>query len=274
MRARSNGIDIEYESIGDPRNPTLLLIMGYSVQMIAWEDEFCALLAERGFRVVRFDNRDVGLSTKLTGSSYTLDDMAEDARGLLDWIGVPRAHVVGASMGGMIAQLVAIRHPSRVRSLCSIMSTTGDPKVGQPSPAALGALLLPPPQTRDEAIDRAEQVLKVIGSPGFPLDLERIRRRAARSFDRCHHPMGAARQLLAVRSALPREKALERLRMPTLVIHGADDPLVHVSGGRATATAIRNAELMIVPGMGHELPKPICPSIADAIARNAARAPD
>src|SRR4051812_40400699 len=152
MKAQANGIELEYESIGDPRDPTLLLIMGFSVQMIAWDDELCRLLADRGFRVVRFDNRDVGLSSKITGGSYTLDDMAGDARGLLEWLGVQSAHVVGASMGGMIAQLLAIHWPARVRSLCSIMSTTGDPLVGQPTPQSFGALMRAPPATREEAI--------------------------------------------------------------------------------------------------------------------------
>jgi pimeloyl-ACP methyl ester carboxylesterase len=272
MRAQANGIELEYESIGDPRDPTLLLIMGFSVQMIAWDDELCRLLAERGFRVVRFDNRDVGLSSKIKGGAYTLDDMAGDARGLLEWLGVSNAHVVGASMGGMIAQLLAIHWPARVRSLCSIMSTTGDPMVGQPTPQSFGALMRAPPTTRDEAIQRAEDILRVIGSPGYPLDLERIRNRAARSFDRCHYPVGAGRQLMAVQAARGRTEALKRLRVPTLVIHGADDPLVHVSGARATAAAIPGAELIVYPGMGHELPTPLWPQIIDAIARNAARA--
>jgi pimeloyl-ACP methyl ester carboxylesterase len=272
MKAQSNGIEIEYESMGDPRNPTLLLIMGFSVQMIAWDDQFCRLLVERGFRVVRFDNRDVGLSTKIVRGTYSLDDMADDARGLLDWLGVSQAHVVGASMGGMIAQLLALRHPTRVCSLCSIMSTTGEPGVGGPSPEALGALMLPPPQSREDAIARGELVLKAIGSTGFPLDLDRIRDRAARSYDRCFYPQGAGRQLMAVQTAPPRTVALRRLRVPTLVIHGEADPLVHVSGGRATAAAIPGAELLVFPGMGHELPRPLWPQIVDAIARNTRRA--
>lgn len=272
MRAQANGIELEYETMGDPRHPTLLLVMGFSVQMIAWDDEFCRLLVERGLRVVRFDNRDVGLSSKTVGRHYTLGDMAADARGLLDWLGVGTAHVVGASMGGMIAQLFAAHWPTRVRSLCSLMSTTGDPMVGQPTGRALAALLRPPPSTRDEAIDRAEDILRVIGSPGYPLDVARIRDRAARSYDRCHYPVGAGRQLLAVQSASPRGELLRRISAPTLVIHGAEDPLVHVSGGRATAAAIPGAELLIFPGMGHDLPRPLWPAIVDAIVRNTARA--
>jgi pimeloyl-ACP methyl ester carboxylesterase len=177
-------------------------------------------------------------------------------------------------MGGMIAQLLAIRHPTRVRSLCSIMSTTSEPGVGGPSPEALAALMRPPPQNREETIQRGEDVLRVIGSTGYPLDLERVRARAARSYDRCHYPMGATRQLMAVQLAQPRTESLRKLRMPSLVIHGDADPLVNVSGGRATAAAIPGAELLVYPGMGHELPKPLWPKIIDAIARNAARAGD
>jgi len=272
MKAQTNGIEIEYESMGDPRHPTLLLVMGFSVQMIAWDDELCRMLVERGFRVVRFDNRDVGLSTKCTRGGYSLDDMALDAIGLCDWLGVPRAHVVGASMGGMIAQLVAIRQPTRVRSLCSIMSNTGERGVGGARPEALAALMRPPPATRDEAIQRGEEVLKVIGSKGYPLDLRRMRDRAARSYDRCFYPAGAARQMMAVQTAAPRTDGLRKLTMPALVIHGDADPLVDVSGGRATAAAIPGAELIVIPGMGHELNPVLWPQIVDAIARNASRA--
>jgi pimeloyl-ACP methyl ester carboxylesterase len=272
MKAQSNGIEIEYESMGDPRNPALLMISGFSVQLIAWDDDFCRMIVERGFRLIRFDNRDVGLSTKYTRGTYSLDDMAEDARGLLDWLGVPRAHVVGQSMGGMIAQLLAIRHPTRVRTLCSIMSTTGEPSVGGATPQALAALMRPPPTSREEAIERIEEILKVIGSTGFPLDFARIRDRAARSFDRCFYPLGATRQLLAVQTAPPRTEALRKLRMPTLVIHGEADPLVSVTGGKATAAAIPGSELLIFPGMGHELPRPLWPQLVDAIARNTQRA--
>jgi pimeloyl-ACP methyl ester carboxylesterase len=210
----ANGIDLEYDEFGDPSNPTLLLVMGLGAQLIAWDERFCQQLADRGFRVIRYDNRDVGLSTKLedapvpdvvaamggdgSSAAYLLGDMADDGMGLLDALGIDTAHIVGASMGGMIVQEMAIRHPRRVLSLCSIMSTTGNREVGQPTGEAMGQLLRPPPQTREEAIDLSVEASKVIGGKGFPLDEDRIRSRAAQAYDRCNYPMGMARQLVAI----------------------------------------------------------------------------
>ena len=287
-KAPSNGIELEYDEFGDPGDPTLLLIMGFSAQMTYWHERFCQSLAGAGYHVVRFDNRDVGLSSRVTGgptpdlgaalggdtssASYTLDDMADDAAGLLDALGIEDAHVVGASMGGMIAQLVATRHPAKVRSLCSIMSTTGDPGVGQPSPEAMGALLTPPPQSAEEAAQRGWEVSNVIGSPGFPRDEAEVRRRSSEAWTRSHDPDGVSRQLLAILASPDRTPALCSLDMPTLVIHGAEDPLVNPSGGEATAKAVPGCELLIIEGMGHDLPEGAWPQIIEAIDVNAKKA--
>jgi pimeloyl-ACP methyl ester carboxylesterase len=286
--AKANGIELDYDTFGAKTDPPLLLIMGFSVQKIAWDTELCQLLAGRGFFVIRYDNRDVGLSTKIEGgqqpditaamsgntssASYVLDDMADDAAGLLDDLGLPAAHVVGASMGGMIAQCLAINHPDKVLSLCSIMSTTGNPAVGQPSPDAIATLLTPPPRTREEALDRAVTVTDVIGSPGYPRDETRIRERAGQSWDRNHDPRGVARQLVAILASPDRTPALAGVRVPTLVIHGEADPLIAPSGGKATAAAVPGAELLVIPGMGHDLPVDTWPTIVDAIVANTARA--
>jgi pimeloyl-ACP methyl ester carboxylesterase len=255
--------------------------MGLATQMIGWPDEFCRDLADRGLFVVRFDNRDIGLSTHLhdagapdilglMGGSgarppYALADLADDTVGLLDALGLDSVHLVGASMGGMIAQLVAIRHPERVRSLTSIMSTTGDPAVGRPSDAAVPVLLAPPATGRDAAIQRAVDTYRVIGSPGFEFDEAGLRDRAGLSFDRAHDPAGVARQLAAILTTPDRTPDLERLDVPTLVVHGAQDALVDVSGGRATAAAIPGAELLLVEGMGHDLPRAFWPQLLDAL---------
>ena len=284
----ANGIELDYDCFGATGDPCILLIMGLSAQKIAWDEAFCQQLADAGFFVVRFDNRDVGLSSKIRGGpspdlaaafagdfssgSYQLEDMADDAAGLLDGLGVDSAHVVGASMGGMIAQTLALRHPEKVRSLCSIMSTTGDRSVGQPRPEAMGALLAPPPQSRDEAMERAVTVNRVIGSPSYPADEAAVKERARRAWDRDHDPEGAARQLLAIMAQADRTRALGDLRAPTLVVHGEADPLVDVTGGRATAAAIPEARLVVIPGMGHDLPVELWPEIVIAIADNAARA--
>jgi pimeloyl-ACP methyl ester carboxylesterase len=286
-RVRSNGIEIEYEEFGRPDDPVLLLICGLGSQLLSWDVELCAMFVERGFRVVRFDNRDVGLSTSFAGvtdqnitsalagdattAPYSLDDMADDTAGLLDAIGVDAAHVVGVSMGGMIAQSLAIRHPHKVASLCSIMSTTGDPSVGGPTPAALEALLRPPPTTRDEAIEGALRTTAVIGSPGFPAEEARLRDRAGRAWDRATERTGAGRQILAVVTSPDRTEALGRLEVPTLVIHGREDPLIDVSGGEATARAVPGAELLVIPGMGHEVSVPLWPQLVDAIVANASK---
>jgi pimeloyl-ACP methyl ester carboxylesterase len=281
-------IRIAYETFGKPRNPPVLLIMGFASQMLSWPDEFCTALAEGGHYVIRFDNRDVGLSSHLhaapapdvlaafrgdfSSASYRLTDMAADAAGLLDAIGADSAHVVGVSMGGMIAQTLAITHSERVRSLTSMMSTTGNPAVGHPSEAAMGALLAPAATSREEAIERNLAAYRVIASPGFPLDEERLREIAARSYDRSYDPAGAARQLVAVLASGDRTNALSSLRVPTLVIHGAHDPLVHVSGGQATAAAIPGAELVVIDGMGHDLSPGLLLPLADRIIALVARA--
>src|SRR5215218_7491364 len=288
LTARVNGIEVAYETFGDPADETVLLIMGLGVQMLGWDEEFCRLLAGRGYRVVRFDNRDVGHSTKVEGgprpdvmaaiagdvssASYTLDDMADDCVGLLDELGVEAAHLVGASQGGMIAQTVAIRHPERVLSLTSIMSTTGEPSVGQPHPEAIPALLTRPPADREGFVEFVVGAWKVIGSPGFDVDEEALRERAGASYDRGIYPDGTGRQLLAILASGDRTEALGRLDVPTTVIHGTDDILIDVSGGRATAAAITRAKLELIEGMGHDMPRPVWPRLVDLIVENAERA--
>lgn len=283
-----NGIDIEYEELGSPDDPGFLLVMGFSVQLIGWDERFCRQLADHGFRVVRFDNRDVGLSSRITdgpepdvgkaisgdhsSASYTVGDMADDAAGLLDELGMVPAHVLGVSMGGMIVQELAIRHPDKVRSLCSVMSTTGDPAVGAPRPEAIGALLSPPPANRDEAADRAVSVTGVIGSPAHPALDAVVRERAMAAFDRSNDPVGVARQLVGIMASPDRTGPLASVTVPTLVLHGAEDPLIDVSGGEATAKAVPGAELLVVPGMGHDLPEPLWGTIIDAAVANAAKA--
>jgi pimeloyl-ACP methyl ester carboxylesterase len=287
-RAQANGIEIEYDVVGKPTDPTMLLIMGLAAQMVWWEDTWCEDLASRGFQVVRFDNRDVGLSTQRddgalpdlnalmagdpASAPYLLEDMAEDAAGLLDALGVDQAHVVGASMGGMIAQALAITHPEKVLSLCSIMSTTGARDVGQPSPEAVPVVLRPPATDWDGYLAGALASAAVIGSPAYPPDPEHLRARAERCWQRGYHPQGIARQLAAILASPDRTPALARLKVPTLVVHGEADPLVAPSGGEATAKAIPGARLMLVPGMGHDLPPVLWDQIIDAIVDNARRA--
>ena len=288
LTAPANGIELAYEAFGAPANPTVLLIMGLGVQMLGWDAEFCELLAGRGFCAVRFDNRDVGRSTKIEGgrrpdlmaaamgdansASYTLDEMADDCAGLLDHLGVEAAHVVGASQGGMIAQTLAIRRPGRMFSLVSMMSSTGDRAVGQPHPEALPALLTRPPADRDGYAEFVVRAWRVIGSPGFDGDEEKLRERARTSFDRGYHPEGTARQLMAILASGDRTEALRRLEVPAVVIHGTDDPLIDVSGGKATAAAIPGAELELIEGMGHDLPRVLWPRFVDLIVANAERA--
>ena len=285
---RVGEIELAYETFGDPSDPTVLLVMGLGTQMIAWHEDFCEQIAGHGLHVVRFDNRDCGRSTTLPAAgapslrdiairprrsaSYTLDDMAGDAAGLLDELGIRGAHVVGASLGGMIAQTLAVRRPDRVLSLVSIMSTTGHRLVGQPQLRLYGLLLRRPPKGRERYIDHMVRLFETIGSPGFERDHEELRRLAGRSFDRGHHPAGTGRQLAAVAASGDRTKALRRLDVPTLVIHGEADPLVRPSGGRATARAIPNAQLMMIPGMGHDLPRAAWPRIVDGIVATVGRA--
>lgn len=289
-RARANGIELEYDEHGDPADPPLLLIMGLSAQMTTWREPFVAELAARGLRVIRFDNRDIGLSTWFdeagepdvakameTGvippAVYTLDDMADDAAGLLDALGIERAHIVGASMGGMIAQTFALRHAGRTVSLCSIMSTTGNPAVGQADPAVVGELFLArPPTTPEEAEEAALLGARLIGSPGYPADEAQVRADGRAAFERSNHPAGVPRQLLAIVHQPDRTADLGRVAVPTLVIHGAADPLVAPSGGEATAAAIPGAELWMQPGVGHDLPPALDAETADRIAANCRRA--
>jgi pimeloyl-ACP methyl ester carboxylesterase len=281
-------LDIAYERFGDADLPPVLLLMGLGTQMLGWPDGFCEALARRGVHVIRCDNRDIGLSTHLTdapapdlaaifrgdtaSASYTLSEMAADTVGLLRSLGLESAHLVGASMGGMIAQTMAIEHPDRVRSLTSIMSTTGDPTVGRPTPEAMAALLSPPATTREGAIDRTLAILRVIGSPGFALDEADVRWRTGVAYDRAHDPASVARQLAAVAASGDRTAALRSVAVPTLVLHGADDPLVNVSGGRATAAAIPGAELVVLEGMGHHLSRELWAEIARHIGELVARA--
>ena len=286
--APANGLELCYQEMGSPAGEPLLLVMGLATQMIAWDEELCSMLVERGFRVVRFDNRDIGRSTKLRekgtpgllamasgrgAAPYLLRDMAADAFGLMDHLGIESAHLVGASMGGMIVQSAAIERPERVRSITSIMSTTGSRRVGHPSYRTFGLLLAKPPREREAAIERVLKTFKTIGSPGYPFEEERIRELAGRSFDRGHSEAGIARQLHAITASGDRTPGLRRLDLPALVIHGKNDVLVNPSGGRATAKAIPGARLMMVDGMGHDLPRALYPTFVDQIAANSARAP-
>jgi pimeloyl-ACP methyl ester carboxylesterase len=290
LMAPANGLELCYQEMGDPDGEPLLLVMGLATQMIAWDEEFCAMLAERGFRVVRFDNRDIGRSTRISSAGvpsridmtigrrgtapYFLRDMAADTFGLMDHLGIESAHLVGASMGGMIVQTAAIERPERVRSLVSIMSTTGSRRVGHPSYRTFGLLLGKPPREREAAINRVVRTFRTIGSPGYPFEEERVREIAGRSFDRGHSEAGIARQLHAITASGDRTPRLRDLDLPALVIHGKSDVLVNPSGGRATAKAIPGARLKMIEGMGHDLPRPLWPSFVEEIAANAARAPE
>jgi pimeloyl-ACP methyl ester carboxylesterase len=286
-RATVNGLELEYDSFGDRAGTPLLLVMGLSYQMIEWDGAVCRMIADRGFWVTRFDNRDVGLSSKLDhlgtpellalvmGTAtplYTLDDMADDAVGLLDVLGVSAAHIVGVSMGGMIAQLIAINHPDRVLSLTSIMSTVGGPNVVQPDAEVSAALVLPPGPTREERIEHSLATRRLINGAGLPFDEELARRKAERAVDRCFHPDGGLRQLVAIVTAPDRAPALGRLTIPTLVIHGEQDPLVPPDNGRQTAAALRDTRLMMIPDIGHNLPERVWPEVVDAIATVAGKA--
>ncbi len=284
---RVGEVDICYETFGDPADPAMLLIMGLGTQMLAWHEEFCEQLAGRGFFVIRHDNRDIGRSSRLRHlgtpplwkivrrdrhPAYSLADMAADSVGVLDHLGIRRAHVVGASMGGMIAQTIAIRFPHRVLSLVSIMSNTGSFWTGQPAMGMYALLLKPAPKDRDAYIEHGVELFTKIGGAGYEPDVEDLRDIAARSFDRGHDAAGPLRQLHAIVADRNREAQLRRLRVPTTVIHGADDKLVRPSGGRATAKAIPGARLVEIAGMGHGLPRGAWPRIIDAMVENAGRA--
>jgi pimeloyl-ACP methyl ester carboxylesterase len=287
--ARANGINICYEIFGEASAEPMLLIMGLGGQMVLWDDAFCEQIAARGFRVIRFDNRDVGQSSKLTGGKrltwlellklrflkipvtapYTLRDMAEDTTALMDVLGIRTAHLVGVSMGGMIAQEIAIDFPERVRSLISMMSTTGNPKLPQPSREAISLFMAPPPRSRDEYIARFERNSKVLRAGRFPEDEALDRSRAERVFDRGLNPPGIGRQIRAVLASGSRKERLRKVKAPTLVIHGTADPLVDPKAGQDTAVSIPGAKLMMVQGMGHALPMAVWPEIIDAIDKHA-----
>jgi pimeloyl-ACP methyl ester carboxylesterase len=289
-RAQANRIELEYESRGS--GEPLVLIMGIGGQLIDWPEGFCDALVEQGFHTVRFDNRDVGLSSKIDGRvgrirpligrsllrlpvqvPYSLLDMADDTAALMTELGWDSAHVVGVSMGGMIAQTLAIAHPARVRSLTSIMSTTGQRRHLAIKPGALQALLGPPPRSADEAAQRGVKFARICGSTGFPVDYESAAERARRAYERCFHPPGFKRQLAAIMASGSRYHALRFVRTPTAVIHGSADPLIPASAGRATARAVPGARLRIIDGMGHDLPPGVWPLIVDEILRVADRRP-
>ena len=282
--AQVGEIELCWQRFGEPDAPPLLMIMGLGAQMILWPDGLCQLLADRGFGVIRFDNRDAGRSTVLTDAGapsisqalagevgqapYTLSDMAADAAGLLDALGIEQAHVLGSSLGGMVAQTLAIERPERVLSLASLMSTTGDREVGQPTPAGLEALTTAPPTDRAGYIEATVRARAMIGSPGFPRDEERARDLAGRMYDRGYHPDGTMRQVVAILASGDRTPLLRELDVPTVVIHGEDDALIGVSGGHATAAAIPGSRLVLIPGLGHDLPAGSWETIADAVVAN------
>ncbi len=285
---RVGEIELCYETFGADDAPAMLMVMGLGSQMLVWAEAFCATLAGHGFRVIRFDNRDNGRSTIFRdappptlrqlmlrdrrGAAYTLDEMAADAVGLLDQLGIERAHVVGASMGGMISQLIAINHPDRVHSLVSIMSTTGNRRVGLPKPKMIPLLLRRPRKDREGYIEDLVATFRAIGSKRYPAPEPELRALAGRCFERGVSASGTARQLAAIQTAPDRTPKLRRLRLPATVIHGSSDPLIRPSGGRATAAAIPGAKLLILDGMGHDLPRPLWPQITDAILETAAAA--
>ena len=286
--ARANGIELAYQEIGEADGEPLILIMGLAVQMLGWEEGLCAMLAERGFRVVRFDNRDIGHSTILreagmpsrydmfsgrrASAAYTLSDMADDTFGLMDHLGMDAANLVGVSMGGMIGQTMAIRRPERVRSLVSIMSTTGNRRVGSPTVKAWGVLLGRYPKSREEYSARVRRTLSVLGSPKYPMDEERAVALAEAMYDRGHNTAGIIRQIHAIAASGDRTAELRKLRVPTTVLHGSADPLARVAAGRATAAAIPGARLRVFEGMGHDLPEELWPDFVEEIAATAARA--
>jgi pimeloyl-ACP methyl ester carboxylesterase len=288
----ANGIQIEYDTFGNSSFPALLLIAGNGAQIFFWDVEFCELLAKKGLFVIRFDNRDAGLSTKFDAagipdfpaaikaamegkpvqSAYTLDDMADDAMGLLNALGIKKAHICGASMGGMIAQVISYRHPKHVLSLTSIMSTTGNPELPQGKSEAIAAVLAPAPAERQAYIEHNLNVWRRIWSPGFPFEEERARTFIEKSYDRSYYPQGMVRQNIALIANGDRRPSLSTIAIPTLVIHGADDPLIPVEGGKDTAYVIPGARLFIINGMGHDMPKGIWVKIVTAISQHTMQA--
>jgi pimeloyl-ACP methyl ester carboxylesterase len=286
-RIKANGIEIEYETLGDSNAAPLLLVMGLGAQLVSWDDDFCAQLAGRGFRVIRFDNRDAGLSTKMTAAgepdmmsafagnpqpAYTLDDLADDAVGVLDALGIGAAHIVGASMGGFIAQLIAVNHPARVHSLTSIMSGPGGSDTVAPWPEGAEVLTRVPPQSREGRIEHGVWIRRVLVGAGNPFDEPAELARSTRIHDRSYYPSGTGRQLVAVLAAKSRRETLANVKVPTLVVHGLDDPLVPAENGRLVAAAVPGARLLEFEGMGHDIPKRFWPSILDAIAETAGKA--
>jgi pimeloyl-ACP methyl ester carboxylesterase len=291
-KVKANNIEIEYDTFGDPSSKPLLLIMGLGAQMIRWEEDFCQKFVERGFYVIRFDNRDVGLSTKFDEvgepdlmkiymkvakgekieAAYTLNDMADDAAGLLSALNIEKAHICGASMGGMIAQTVAYRHPSRVLSLTSIMSSTGNPDLPRPKPEAMKVLIQPPPTEREALIEHGVNTMRLIHGTGFPFDEERARNLVIAGIDRSNYRPGYSRQLAAILATGNRKQNLTSITAPTLVIHGSEDPLMPPDGGKDTAEAIPGAELLIIEGMGHSIPIEVWSQVMDAIKVNANKA--
>ncbi len=279
----NTGMELEFDTIGSPDDPALLLVMGFTAQMTAWDERFCRMLADGGRYVIRFDNRDCGLSTKLDGQQvdvpavmaaafadaevppvpYNLSDMAADAVGLLDHLGIDRAHVMGASMGGMIAQTIAIEHPARVISLVSVMSQPGEPEVGQPTADAAAAIFSPPPTTREEYIESSPKYM-VWHSKKYRNEAK-VKEAAAREFDRSFYPEGAPRQLAAIYASGRRTVGLQELEVPTLVIHGRDDQLITPSGGTRTAELIPGANLLLMADMGHDMPEQLWPVLVDAV---------
>jgi pimeloyl-ACP methyl ester carboxylesterase len=288
----ANGIQIEYDTSGDRSLPALLLISGCGAQMNLWDVEFCELLARTGLFVIRFDNRDAGLSTKFDAagvpdmmaafkaamegkaveSAYSLDDMADDSVGLLDALGIEKAHICGISMGGMIAQVISYRHPKHVLSLTSIMSSTGNPDLPQGKPDAIAAVVAPAPREREAYVEHNMNIWRTIWSPGFPFEEKRARTFMEKSYDRSYYPQGMARQNTAILANGDRRPSLSSIKVPTLVIHGADDPLIPVEGGKDTARVIPGARLLIINGMGHDMPKGVWVEIADAISKHAVQA--
>jgi pimeloyl-ACP methyl ester carboxylesterase len=293
VRASTGDIELEYEVFGNPADPALLLVAGYAMQLISWEPALCEMFAASGFFVIRFDNRDSGLSTHLDigpfdvmasiaariaqqeppAAPYTIVDMANDGFAVLDALDIERAHVVGASMGGVIAQVMAIERPERVATLVSIMTGTGEPEYGQASPETFLALVGPPPTNRDEYIEHMVRIARAAGTKSH-YDEARSRARAGAAFDRAFYPEGSTRQFAALSSAPSREAALQALGVPTLVIHGAQDTLVDPSGGERTAELVPDAELLVLEEAGHDLPPVVWPRVVDAIARHARAARD
>jgi pimeloyl-ACP methyl ester carboxylesterase len=283
------GLELCYQTFGDPDGDPLLLVMGLGGPMTWWDPELCTQLAEAGFFVVRYDNRDTGRSSRVEGRvtrralvqaflgrgsrpPYSLDDMAADAFGLMDHLGWQGAHIVGVSMGGMIVQTMAITRPDRIRSMTSIMSTLGKRTVGWQHPSLLPMLLADRGRGRDAYVAASAKMWKVIGSPGYPQDDAEVRSRAEVTFDRGVSPSGVLRQMMAILNQPNRSRALASLRMPTAVIHGTADKMVHISGGRATARAIPGAELLVIEGMGHDMPRELFGTFTDLIRRTANRA--